>query len=650
MPVIRYNIPVGTTTSYIEHSPDFRDSEISETRFGDVVIDITGDYHNSKLGWSSENSIDEDENGFYISGGSSLIKEDDKILGSKVSIYMPNINKDGLEINFGNNKSDKIFGVLKRVNGKISLHSSYTNEKNPFGGDININTAMENLSSNESEEYISVPLLNPLEYGRINQLKSEIPYSDYDSSSLNYEDYIASKGITLQDFLDKCEYIRYNESYVNEFGVSNFIVSFYAKYFPIYDKVTLIIEYKDGTYEMYKGKLSVSKEDGIVVADTFDMGLGNDISGFYLFYGIVPSVIFQENLRYNKKEIINPSLNLNLFEIGSTDVYSSPRITNQYITFSIGRETQYAETTVFMPSSVSKWFVETNSPISINGNNLKSGDKLVFDARNPLTTLTFSSTSNILDMLEPVIFNKFENRFYMKNWIEGKLASIYGLFKDGEELRLSHIMFSRKMKPNKIQIAYGYGTGHYSGGGFSTGQVGIAADSGSELFYVDNGGDDTYQDTGTVAMTINPRVDGNTFHLTSATLKDNIEVYEILGESAKNEFSNWSFTIPDKITIDREHMRSGATYQIVYTPIINPLMTTLYIHDGKFKSENLNKVSKYSSFVGLYGLYNKRATIRIGKLLEDGTAIYFKQVISVDSILSKDMLIGITSKFKNIVL
>lgn len=650
MPVIRYNIPVGTVTSYIEHSPEFRDSEISETRFGETIIDITGDYHNSKLGWSSENSIGEDDSGFYISSGSTLLKEDDKVLGSKISVYIPEITDEGLDINFGNNKTDKVFGILKRNNGTVSVHSSYSNDNNPFGGDININSAMEDLSGNESEEYIHIPLLNPIEYGRLNQLKSDIPYSDYDIASENYEDYISSKGISLQDFLDKCEYVSYNESYVNEFGVSNFIVSFYSRYFPIYDKVTLITEYKDGTYEMYKGELTVSKEDGIIVADDFDMGLGNDISGFYLFYGIIPSVIFQDNLIFNKKCIINPSLNLNLFEIGSTDVYSSPRITNQYITFNIGRETEYAETTVFMPSSVSRWFVETNSPISINGNNLQAGEKLVFDSRNPLTTLTFSSTSSVLDMLEPVIYNKDENRFHMKNWIEGKLASIYGLFKDGDTMRLSHIMFSRKMKPEKVQIAYGYGTGYYSGGGFSTGQVGIAAYSGSELFYVDNGGDDIYQDTGTITVTIDPKVDGSTFHLTSATLKDNIAIYEILGESAKNEFNNWSFTVPDKITIDKEHLRSGATYQIVYTPIINPLMTTVYIHSGKFKSENLNKVSSYSSLVGLYGLYNKRATIRIGKLLEDGTAIYFKQIINVDSVLSKDMLIGITSKFKNIVL
>lgn len=650
MPVITYNIPISLSPAY-SNQPDIslRHSEVSDDRFVELVKDNTSDPIVSKLGYSNDSLQSLDGSNLIISSNSVYLADGVAQDASGGSRYIPEFKDGKMFFDLGESSDAESVLICKRVNNTEGIYKEFKSGIGPFTHQGVTGLPQEAYEDEDRKEYVEIDLKHPIEYGRLNQFKAEISQDTYLKMSKDYISGCADAEFTVEQFLDKCEHLDYNKSNINEFGIQNFSVSFQTKYFPIYKDVTLIVKLKDGQLvQVSKDDIAVNQTSGILDVPTFNIGRGEDIEAFYIFYGIMPCIKMAEDATIDLYRHINPNISLNLLEIDSHSPYSAPRLTNQYIVFNTHNFTEYAETSLYIPHQYSNWFIESDANIAVNGSLLTAGNR-VFYTNDGLNNLSISAPANILDLLEPVTFNEDTDRYSIKNYVAGNLVSIFGKFTIGHQESIAHICFSRKVNANKVIHSYGYGKGQYSFGAYSSGSVQQDPDPRTNLLYKDNSPEEYFILDDDISFTIDSSKDGYSFHIPACTVKENIKVYELLGESVKNEFGHWDFQVPDSITIHRDKIRQGAKYLVVVKPIINPLLTTLYVNSGTFKSASLKNIKFYSgSLKGLFSLNSKQVNFKFGTKLKDGTIVYFKPELRADMIISKETIIAITSKFKDI--
>ena len=651
MPVIQYNIPIRLSPAYSNQpSKTIRDAEISEDRFISEVDNISSCYLRSKLGFS-ENSVQEIANSaIYINEDAELLKDGLSLDLSSGEVYVPELINGKLRFDLGLLSNNAMVGVYKRTNNEDSLYKKFKYGTGPFTYSGNITDIEESEDGDDTYHYVDFDLSSPIEYGRLNQYKSEIPFEAYKKASESYESYVQDSGITKELFLDKCEHITYTDSNINEINISNFSVSFSSKYYPITKDVALLVELVSGEIiQVSKNQLVVNQTNGIIQVQNFNIGRGQDILGFYLFYGILPFVKVARDTQIDLYKEVDPSVSLNLLEVDTYRPYSSPRLTNDYVTFGLKEHTEYAETSIYIPQEYSNWFIESDANISVNGLILEGGQRRYY-TNEGINNISISVPSNILDVIEPISYDSSSERYSIKNYIPGNLVSIFGKFNNGKNGSIAHICFSRKLNIKTVIHSYGYGKGPYSFGAYSSGSLQREPDPKTNLLYKDNSPEEYFILEDDITFVIDPEVDGLSFHLPACSIKENIKVYEVLGDSVKNEFSSWEFGIPDSITLNSGSLRKGAKYMVVIKPLINPLLTTLYINSGTFKSSSLKEVRRYSGVLdGLYSINSKMINFNFGTRLDNGTIVYFKPKLRADMIISKEALISITSKFKDIV-
>ena len=651
MPTITYNIKVENSITYpdLEHKK-FRYSEVSEDRFFQTHTDSTADILHSKLGWSESSRIMLDNNNIVISENSIFLTEDETLSSSSKTIYMP--EKDTDKYFFNSKVANTMLSacIFKNQNLKKSIykdfyHSDSSSDKFSFIGFPVV--PME--SDIEWLDYpnIEIAINNPLEFARLSEYKYEISESDYDSCALDYAAYYSSKGYSLEDFIDRCELIEYNESNIPNMRLPTTSVAIRTKYFPVYKSVTVIIKDVSGTLV----QLIIDEKDidyingSIFIKNDLIKDYGN-IECFYLYYGIIPAVCMNSSQSINPIDVLNTKIDINFLGIDNDIQYPTERLTNNLLSVEINDYSEYAVTDLYVPNKYDNFFIEPSSGISINGNDVSAGDKF-FITNNTVNNLTFSSTSNVLDMMDEIEIVSTD-RYKIKNYLPG-VVSVYGKFKTADRTSLSHICFSKKQNTKSITKVFGYGTGAYSTGGYSNGSILEEAGSKTSIVYTPGQPDNYTIDNDMISFVINPRVDGLSLAMPACTISSNIQVYEILGESIQDVFSSWTFSIPDIISLDPDKINPLAKYLVVFQPTINPLITTLYIHNGTFKSETLSNVSMYgNTLVGLYTMNSKRIFVKLGTKLANGSIMYFNSEIIVDVVINKDAIIRTTSKFKNI--
>ena len=651
MPTITYNIKVENSITYpdLEHKK-FRYSEISEDRFFQTHIDNTANILHSKLGWSESSNVILDNNNIVISENSVFLTEDEALKASSYSIYMP--KKDSNLYSFESSISSSILSVcifknedLKKSIYKEFIHANSNDDIFSFTGFLSV--PMEYETEDLAYPSVKIGINNPLEYARLPEYKYEISELDYDSCASDYTSYYSSKGYSLEDFIDKCELIEYNESNIPSMRLPTTSVAIRTKYFPIYKSVTVIIKDVSGTLV----QLAIDEKDidyingSIFIKNDLIKDYGN-IECFYLYYGIIPAVCMNSSQNINPIDVLNTKIDINFLGIDNDIQYPTERLTNNLLSVEINNYSEYAATDLYVPNKYDNFFIEPSSGISVNGNDVSAGDKF-FITNNTVNNLTFSSTSNVLDMMDE-IEDIGTDRYKIKNYLPG-VVSVYGKFKTADRTSLSHICFSKKQNTKSITKVFGYGAGAYSTGGYSNGSILEEVGSKTSIIYTPGQPDNYTIDNDMISFVINPGVDGLSLAMPACTISSNIQVYEILGESIQDVFSSWTFSIPDIISLDPDKINPLAKYLVVFQPTINPLITTLYIHNGTFKSETLSNVSMYgNTLVGLYTMNSKRIFVKLGTKLANGSIMYFNSEIIVDVVINKDAIIRTTSKFKNI--
>lgn len=649
MPVIKYSIPISINSKYKDaQKKHIVDSEISDDRFANVEKDNTTDPLVSCLGLSSDSDISFSNGRVSVIDDSIYLTEDgrvDLLAGQK---YLPEFKDaayyfDLLEYGY----IPKVY-IYKRANDKSYIYKEFQYGSGDFTYTGIAYQPMEDRIPGE-KDYIKISIQNPIEYSRIGNYRSEITEGDYLSASKNYENYMSQAGISLDNFLDKCQKISYTDSKVNEINISNFATSLQAKYYPVSQNVTVLVELNDGSFvQVSKEEIEVNQIDGVINLPKFNIGSGFDIKNFYLFYGIIPCIKILSDTSIDISKYVNPVGDLSVLDIDNEDSYANVRYSERHLALSVYEFTESSSTTLYVPRKYPSFFIEPDSNISINGSTVNAGSRLYIKNAG-VNGITVSAPTNIIDIMEQVDYDQASEKYVLKNFLPTNIISVYGKFNYGGQEKLSHICFSRKVNPEKVINSYGYGTGIFSDGSYSSGGLTDKPTGKTTIVYSENSPEAVEPSLEDFSFIIDPAKDGYTFHTPACTLKENISVYELVGASVRNDFHNWDFSIPDIITLDSSKVRRGATYHVTIKPVINPLITTLYVHEGKFKSASLKGLGKYASTLsGLYSINSKFVNMRCGYKKGDGTIVYFKPILRADVMISKEAILSITSKFKNI--
>ena len=638
MPVIRYDFYISSGIQYSDvDTIDISESEISYNRFTDLVDDCTEDSTVCKNGWDDINSIYKYTEDNYIEtfgmysdetgsidmyGGYDVLKypESGKIVVSDTDM-LPVVDGHDTE------KFVLVPFVYKNVDNKKYVHKRFslydgTNEKWSYDG--NPNTLTNNMFSTDGHDisennYIEIKLSNPIEYSNISEYKSSITMSEYDDIKSG------AKVLLEKEIIDMSEKINVKGQSIR------------LKYFPVYESVSLF--YMDnGTKKIDVSKYSVIQSSGVVTIDKDFVG-----KTIYAVYGIIPAIRVLTGNRIDLSEV-SKYKDITLMSIRQktfNDNFSKTIISDK-INMDTGEESSVV---VHVPQEYDRFFIESDSPISVNGQNIKGGG-MIFLPNDYENSLSIGQTSDIVDMISPVAKTQ-DGKYSLKGFLPSDMVSIYAdfMYSDGVE-RLTHVAMNKKNTDGNL-VKYGYGVGGYGENSYG----GYILDG--DKVFTKILGNDTEPDTveienRRITFGFDSSKSGKNIVMPAIPDISTIEIIKTKKGLQPEVFKNFTVVSPDILVVSDDE---EAEYMVSFAPIINPVLTTIRTTNGVFTSSTLKNIELISGFKGLYAIYSKTINIRFGYISEYGAIKYFNNSdIQLSANISRDTVLGITSNFKNIIL
>ena len=644
MQVINYKFKIESGTSY-KDVPDVNiaDSEISEFRFGDVVKNNLTDMSSCDNGWIVRVPVDISDEyraakiyGIYMAGGKSFdmlggydvfgVFEDGKYrFKSKRKEHNHShlhTEEDGTIIY---NEPEEYFYIplvyKRNSDNSPSVYKifEFSKKQRPYSYSGNNNWlqddgTFETSGHDDNEDVdIIINLSGPISPGLASQYKSahnESVYSDAANGVFN--------GTSKAALLSESETVMLSGN------------KGYTRLFPITQSVAVFD--KSGN-QIDKSIISINRHSGEISI------LGTDKHDeVKVFYGVVPVIRVCSGAEYQLSDI----------SVHKDVVLLEPQISPAGQRYSqspdggkikVSQDFDQKSFILNAPQKYAGISVAIDGALSINGNMTPAGGTSYIPNTMP-SKLDISQPNDIINLLRP-IKSLGNGKYELPGFINSELVSVYARFKysDGIE-RITHVSMNKK-DTGKRSVSIGYGVGGYGQGAYGGIEKQILSGSTSVLSDTDPDAADI--DNEKISLRISSKKSGRNVILPAIPDIPSIRVTQISLGTTK-EFTNYTVISPDILVINDE---SDAEYFIEFTPIINPILTSIRTSGGIISNKTLDKISSTQGFIEMYAIYSHKVNCYIGGIDKFGDTEPLGK-IEIDIEIDKDTVVGITSNFKNI--
>ncbi|RLA68531.1 MAG: hypothetical protein DRQ78_00145 [Epsilonproteobacteria bacterium] len=533
--------------------------------------------------------------------------------------------------------------------------------------------------SNEGQDFFVFQMEAPLSVSRLNGSSLQLDIVDYLKTSFDYNHVLTKYGIQEDQFLKMCDYVsilredfKDADEEVYEWVFEDAGMTIHTDYFPIYTHITIIARYVhnevdysepvDGGDEIYVigrrsteylYQLGPSFYDDVdpisgtikIQPDFIDSAIGT-LYGFYIFYGIAPSIyINPEDPVIELDEILEENKDLSYIGINDKDNYGNMSIDNDLIHITNDVIPTSETTDVIMPFRYKKFFLEPSSNIYINNEYIKRGKKIWIDNEG-VNKIQFTAPVHIIEMIEPVMMDG--TTINTGNNISD-IAAVYGVFRHGNNVRAtlaSVTAFDTTAGEDMASVAQGYGEGPYGAGGYGQGRI---ETYGTGLYYT-SGGQIIDPKVTSVGVQIRPIDMGYEIVLPAWAVESSILVQEVTEKSA-TVFKNWEFINPDILVLDKNTAHDYAYYNITYDLSVYPIISGMDLENHTITMNVLHDPQAiYSNFAGYYLLHSKKIKVKIGYVDDQGNRQYFPNELTVNMVLEEGYLQRTVTGTKTILL
>lgn len=659
--IIVDSIPTKTSESFKTVSPTFKLSESHNPQ------ELTNGW-DSKQEFTQQNDIVSFLNSTLIQDGRRIVPT----LTGPVVIAANEVRVDSgdYELSIG---IDPVLGVksaglgsmarafiFNRDNGRVGIEQEFQYTHIDSIREKILGTQFTEIQNN-GQDFFVFNMHKPICIASYNGSNIDIDQIDYLQSSFDYNVLINNKGITENNFLAMCDYVSLSSVRITEWDFEEYGMSVGAKYFPIYNHVTIIAKYVDeitleesvyqignsffGDIDAISGTIHISGEF------TSGVSLGR-LKGFYLFYGVVPSIfVAPSDPSIMTRDILDDSAELSYIAINDTDDYGNLVITEPIVHISNAEKPTAEATGIIVPLRYDKFFVEPSSNIVIDGTLVKAGHKHWKDNEYN-NRIEFSAPVHILDMLEPALLvdGVIETRSPIAtSETVSDIAAVYGIFKYDDIIRASlgaSVALDTTGVNSLVSNAQGYGEGVYGAGGYGQGKI---STHGSTVYYT-TGGQQVTPENSRIGLQIKPIDIGYEIILPSWAQESTIQIVEITN-NATRPFNDWKFINPDIIILDKEKVDDNTIYSITFEVSVYPIIQNINVSAGTISLAVIaDPVAQYPEFLGYYLLHSKEISVRIGYIDDAGVKRYFPKHISINMILEKNYLERVITGTKTLLL
>jgi hypothetical protein len=547
--------------------------------------------------------------------------------------------------------------IFKRRNGQVSIDREYKY--------INADIAVGSLGdldfteiTSDGQDFILFGLREPIPLTEFKGSNATMGINDYLRISSDWTTAPDILGISQESFLQSCDYLGVKDLKVQSWDLRSIDITLKASSFPIYNHVTVLADMEGGISQV-----------GIVYADSVDSNRGKvtfsgewlksldfetfgECKGFYLFYGVVPSVYMDsQGLVVKEEDMLSSDASLSYYGVNTREQEGQVALSENTLTVIRSNKHESINTTLFAPEHYGNLFLEPEKPIVINGE-LCSPSKRMFINNAGLNKLEFTAPEHLFDLLTPAEFIS-SGKVQVPSQLNGEVAALYGLFKHEDINRVTlmsaYSPLSGGVISNPVPVAdlqaVGFGEGGYSIGGFGSGGL---APYGSTITYVTPTVSVPNEFHEQMAVQIIPERDGYEFILPAWTKFSSIQVSEISNNKVE-PFTKWKFTNPDILVLDKETAHASRIYSISFKAIVSPVVSNMNLLDNTFDviiKENPN--TTYQELQGLYLLSGTDFKIKIGYINSLGVRTYFSNEINMSLIVTREYLERVVTGLKSV--
>lgn len=542
--------------------------------------------------------------------------------------------------------------TFRRRDGKLSVHSEYIFKDESL--------AVSELGDDEYTEitqdgnsFIVFNSTTPSSISSIRGVDASLEINDYLEISMDWTKGPLLTGMSEYHYLESCDYTSLESLRAFDWTVPDSEVVLKAEFFPIYNHVSVVAKLQGGMVQMgIVYPEYVDSNSGTVSfpgswIGSLDTDTHGECLGFYLFYGVVPSVYLNpERLVVRDYSLLSDQASLSHWGVNLLDKEGGVSLSENTLTIIRDNEYSSAATTMFAPLRIGEIFIEPEHPVRINGEVYTQERPLVAKNNGPIK-LEFSFPDHLIDMLTPItgqvpsgIAGRTPVKILIPSQTSSEATAIYGLFRVGSVRRFTMMSSWSPLSvgdTNSLPLApTGFGAGtlsHYQ----------------SAITYLHPTVSILNTDTPDISLEIVPERDGFEFILPAWTKLPNVTVVE-RSSSGDVRFTDWSFINPDVLILDKEKVVPSRTYIVTVEVEVSPVIQNINLTEGSLDViMNSNPMESYGSqCMGLYLLSSKDFRVRTGYIGPLGEKHYFPNNINISILISKNYLERVVLGLKSI--
>jgi hypothetical protein len=532
--------------------------------------------------------------------------------------------------------------IFKRDGDNIEIEKEFNYLNSQLSLSITDNDFTEMQS--DGQNYILFNIKKPISLHSFKQSNIDVDINDFLLLSIDHQVFLSKYSIEEDHFFETCDYIPLESLNLQSWAIADTDVVLKAKYFPIHSHASVFIKFDSGDIEqlgfsyfdnvdLHSGTITIS---GMLIDSFRELG---DISGFYIYYGVVPGLYLNSTeAKIGEADILSDRKSLSYYGIDPKDQQGTLAISEPLL--QINRDVNYESvfTDIFVPENREDIFIETDVPIMINKKVLHPGEKY-FTGRTGTQRIEVSAPLHLLDLVGPANFTS-GSVIEMNSSLASNVYAVYGLFDHTDFSRLTLMAASRQDgdgdEPGDISYeAVGFGEGPFGLGGFGQGEL---TTYNSNVVYNISGSIPQPIFNEDMAIQVRPSRDGYQFILPAWTTDDQITVTEVNLGNGSN-FTDWTFIGPDVIMLDPNKADRNTLYNIEFKAIASPVIPEINVYNGTITIDiGTDPVSSYTHFKDFYLLGGKQITLRLGYLDSLRNKTYFPNDIKVDLLISESFL------------
>lgn len=669
MPTINYQTKL-TTSKYeqnISHSYENMrfGNRPKETSSEKTIIDFTKNPQSMTDGWLKAPEISEDN--LYISISDESVISNNRVIrpslnGPSVSaVNETRLDNSSYELLFG---SDPVLGaksigsgsnnkafIFRRRNGKVEVYREYSYIRSALGTGLLDDDQFTEIEV-DGQNYVLFNLRKPIPISQLRGSNAEVGINDYLPGSFSYDKLLFTLNLSEDNFLECCDYTSIEDLKIQSWDVPNTEITLSSEYFPIYTHVTVVVEMELGLIQLgvefakdVDSNRGTVRFNGAALKNTY--ATYGEVKGFYLYYGVVPSVYLDsQNVMIRDDEILSKEIPLSY--IGINDREQEGHVTLSEPRIDVIRDIEYSSisTDLYVPERYKSVFLEPASTVMINGRKYSAGNRMFLN-NSGVTRLEFSAPNHVFDLVEQAVFIS-DNLIQLQSPLVGEAVGIYGLFDYTDVQRLTLMAsYGPSFSNNAASLdAVGYGEGSYSAGGFGQGQL-VSYNSTVTYNLPSNSPFQEYNRN--MSVQVIPDRDGFEFILPAWTRGNTISVIET-GARSSETFVDWEFIAPDVLILNKDKVDRSRQYNIIFEAIASPVIPEVNLNNNTVNviidspPENI-----YPGYRGTYILGPKQFQVRIGYINSLGGRSYFSNEITIQSIVTKEYLQKTITGFKSII-